>query len=408
MKIRLFKNALPCLVLAVLLPVLALSLTTVEVGAGCCGGPPAETELFRVYVSPNGGGDVTIDGKLPGSYPFVRLLEKGGNIHLEATPADGYYFVGWSGSLNSDENPTEVTLDAEMTITAQFFPEEIVSADSKLHIAFRDGTVVEDKNGTRLCGIELAVADATPPPPPDAEIIGEAYELGPHGATFTWPATLSFSYDPDEIPAGIAEKDLILGYYDEDAGEWLVLSSGVDEFRHTLSTRVNHLSTFAVMAPVAPIAPVASPAVPAAFTTSALNISPLEADVGETVTVSVLVTNTGEEEGSYSLALKLNGTVIETQQVTMAGGSQEVVFSLIGGDAGSYTVAVDGLEGSFTVVGESSSSLSSPSSPSSSHFVLPGAVMWTLLGLAIAALVLGAIIAPIISLSRRYYDDDYY
>ena len=386
MNVRLIKIALPWLALAVLLPVLALLFTAGPVGAaGCCGSTPGPADIVRVYASP--GGDVEVEGRLPASYPFVRLIELGERVYLEAIPADGYYFVGWSGNLSGDENPTEIIIVAETTITAQFFPEEIVSDDNVLQIVFPVGTIVQDSDGAPLSGIELAVADTPPPPPPEAYIVGLPYELGPHGATFNRQAMLHFSYDPDEIPVGVAEADLDMGYYDDEADQWLVLTSGVDIAKHTISTRVDHLSTFAVIAPIpTPLS--------AAFTTSALNISPLETDIGEAVTVSVLVTNAGELEGSYSVNLAINGVVEETAEITLASGSQTVTFSTVGDEAGTYSVEVNGLEGSFAVV---NSSLSPTG--------LSGAVIWTMLGLAITALVL-AIIFFIVKMRRRY--DEYY
>jgi uncharacterized repeat protein (TIGR02543 family) len=387
MKLKLFKNVLPCLVLAVLLPVLALSLTAVPVEAGCCGGAPPETELFRLYVSPDGGGDVEIEGELPASYPYVHLLEKDEFVHLEARPAAGYYFVGWSGDLSGNENPSAVAITAETNITAHFFPEEIVSEDNRLKIDFREGTIVQDEYGEQLFDIELTIAATSPPPPPEAEIVGPTYELGPHGATFDRLATLTFNYDPAEIPPGIAEEDLELGYYDDEANDWLVLTSRSDTSKDTLSTHFDHLSTFAVIAP--------SPHSPAAFTTSSLDISPLETDSGQAVTVSVLVTNSGELEGSYSLDLAVNGKAVETREITMAGGSQTVTFSVAGDEAGSYSVEVNGLESSFTV----------REAPVLSNG-LPKAVSWTLIGLAIAALVV--LVAVLIVKLRRRRDDYYY
>jgi hypothetical protein len=389
MKMKMFKMS--WLALAVLLPVLVLSLTAVPAGAGCCGsgGPPAVTYIFRMYVSPDGGGDVVVGERLPGDYPYVKIIDENTTLYLEATADDGYYFVGWSGDLSGDENPTEVTITAETDITAHFFPEEIASTDNRLHILFRKGTVVQDRYGAKLFGIELAVADATPPPPPDEEIVGEAYELGPHGATFDHPATLSFSYDPDEIPAGVAEEDLVLGYYDDDTGEWLELRSSVDLSSDTLSTHFDHLSTFAVIAPLPPQ--------PADFVTSELNISPQETDIGEAVTVSVLVTNAGELEGSYNVNLVVNGTVVETREVTLAGGSQEVVFTTSGDEAGSYSVEVNGLEGSFTV----------REAPVISTGI-SGGIVWTIVGLIFGALMVVAIILIIVKMVRRRRYDDYY
>jgi uncharacterized repeat protein (TIGR02543 family) len=389
MNVRLLKNSLPWLVLAVLLPVLALSFTVVPAEAGCpCEGdgvpPPSPpvTETIRVEVSPGGGGDVEVERQLYLSYPITRTVVLGESVYLEALPAEGYYFVGWGGSLSGNENPVYVRMTTNKTITAHFFPEEIVSEDNRLQLVFPVGTVVQDKDGQPLAGLEIAINGASLPSPPQAGIVGLAYELGPRGTTFGQPVTLNFSYDPDEIPGRVAEEELALGYYDEASGLWTELPSMVDTVNHIVSALVEHLSTFAVIAPL----PVP---LPASFTISSLSVSPTEAEIGETVTISVLVTNSGELEGSYALTLKLNRVVAEVKQVTMAGGSQEVVFSTDRDEAGTYSVTVNGLEGSFTV-------LEAPILP----IGLPKAVIWVVMGLAMAALVTSTIILPVFRMRR--------
>jgi hypothetical protein len=389
MKAKLLKNALPWLALALILPVLALSLTAVPAEAGCpCGGgdtpPPSPpvTRTIRVDVSPSGAGTVEVERQLPNSYPFTRTVVLGENVYLEATPADGYYFAGWGGDLDGNESPVYVRVITDEIITAHFFPEEIVSEDNRLHLVFPVGTAVRDGDGQPLTGLEIAINGASLPSPPQAGIVGLPYELGPQGTTFDQPVTLNFSYDPGEIPAEVAEADLVLGYYDEDSAQWLVLPSEVDVAGHIVSAPVEHLSTFAV------IAPLPTP-LPASFTISSLSVSPTEAEIGETVNISVLVTNTGELEGRYALTLKLNRVVAEVKQVTMAGGSQEVVFSTARDEAGTYSVTVNGLEGSFTV-------LEAPILP----IALPKAVIWVIVGLAMAALVTSTIILPVFRTRR--------
>ena len=388
MNLKPLKIALPWLALALLLPLLALSFTagTVEAGCGCGGGDPAPVTVnLRVDVSPHGAGDVEVAGRLPDAYPVTRTVVTSQPVYLEAFPADGYYFVGWSGDLSGNANPAEADIDDDAEITAHFFPEEIVSEDNVLQLVFPAGTIVQDGNGELLIGLELNINGMPLPPPPEADIVGLPYDLGPHGATFDRPVTINCSYDPDEIPPRVAEEELLLGYYDDEAGQWLVLPSAVDMGSHIVSTLVDHLSTFAVIAPI-------PPPLPAAFAASALSVYPPEAEIGETVTISVLVTNTGEMEGSYSLTLELNGTLAETRELTLAGGSQQVVFSVAGDAAGSYSVEVNGLEGSFTV-------REAPVLP----IVLPAAVMWVILGLAIAALILAGVIFPIVLMRRDYY-----
>jgi tetratricopeptide (TPR) repeat protein len=90
---------------------------------------------------------------------------------------------------------------------------------------------------------------------------------------------------------------------------------------------------------------------PAAFSVSNLIIEPLQVYPNETVTISVSVANTGGSQGSYNTVLNINGVQEETESVTMAAGdSKSVTFSVTREYAGSYTVTVDDLSGSFTVM----------------------------------------------------------
>ena len=102
--------------------------------------------------------------------------------------------------------------------------------------------------------------------------------------------------------------------------------------------------------PVVEEPPPPPPVPPAAFTVSHLSVSPGEVYIGERVTISVLVTNIGGEDGSYEVTLKLNGVVEATREVTVNPGlSKEVTFTTTRDIAGTYLVDVDGLTGSFTV-----------------------------------------------------------
>jgi len=88
----------------------------------------------------------------------------------------------------------------------------------------------------------------------------------------------------------------------------------------------------------------------AAFELSDLSVAPAQVGVGESVTVSAKVTNVGEESGSYMVTLKVDGVAVDSETVTLDGGASTTVsFTVVKNVAGTYTVAVDGLSGSFTV-----------------------------------------------------------
>ena len=64
----------------------------------------------------------------------------------------------------------------------------------------------------------------------------------------------------------------------------------------------------------------------------------------------MLVANTGGESGSYTVVLKIDGVKEAEERVTIAAGSsQTVTFSVTKEEAGTYSVDVSGLTGSFTV-----------------------------------------------------------
>jgi hypothetical protein len=192
-----------------------------------------------------------------------------------------------------------------------------------------------------LTKISMLIMDDPPPPPADANVIGLAYNFEPSGATFDPPVTLEYTYDPANIPEGVAEKDLVVAWYNAETGEWVELDCVVDTENHTITASVPHFTTFAII----------GKSKPAAFTLSSLVVSPAEVAPGEKVNISMSLANTGGREGSYTVVLKINDLKEAEKTVTIAAGSSQTAsFSVAKEEAGSYNVAVDGLSGSFTVV----------------------------------------------------------
>jgi len=316
-------------------------------------------------------------------------VTKGSRVHFEAQPAPGYYFVSWSGGQIGNDNPTDVEINTNTTIVAHFFPEEFVSEDKMLHIAVPEGTIVLDKDGEPLTGLELTINETPLPPPPETDIVGLTYDVGPDGTSFDRAITITCSYDPYEISLRVAEEDLVIACYDEDVGEWLESPSVVDVVNNTVTTLADHLSTVTILAPV----PIPPPA-PAAFTPGSLTISPLEANIGEMVRISVLVTNTGEQEASYTVTLKINEMVEETREITLGGGSETVPFTAFKYEAGTYSVDVNSLHGSF-IVKEVPPVVEEEPQPQPQPPPPPTGVKWTVLGPILAVIIFLAILLPI-------------
>ncbi len=232
--------------------------------------------------------------------------------------------------------------DVSDLITAEgIFTEDVTaeSFDGKVELTIDEGTIglIE---GEPLSEISITEMEEPPAPPADSSVIGLVYDFGPDGATFEPPITLTFTYDPAEIPEGVAEEDLVAAYYDEEAGEWVECEYTCDPETHCIMAYICHFTAFSVLAYTRP----------AAFTTSALTISPFEVDIGKRVTISTLITNTGDLAGNYEVTLKINNLVVAIKYITLAAGdSQKVTFTTAKDVAGTYAVNVDGLSGIFTV-----------------------------------------------------------
>jgi len=356
-----------------------------------------------VDVSPANGGTVErttkqLDADAPCSYPDTVSVDLGDDIIIEAVAASGYHFTGWSGEPTIDEhdNPLELIFVNSLSITANFAPDliEFTSQDGLLSLLITEGTTALDAEGEPLTSVEFT-ADENPPSPGKASIIGQAYNLEPDGARFDPPITLTWRYTTADIPEVVAEENLVIAYYDEDADEWVVLDdSDVDPTEDIIRASVEHLTTFAILATAA----TSSPPAEATFTTTNLSISPAEVNPGSEVTISALITNQGQVEGSQDVTFKINGTIAETQNVTLGPDAFTIVtFEVIENEAGTYSVDLNGFTGDFTVKEAVSnppppSTTPPPSTPSSR-------INWPVLAPILSAVFL-AIFIPI-RLKRR-------
>ncbi len=89
---------------------------------------------------------------------------------------------------------------------------------------------------------------------------------------------------------------------------------------------------------------------PAEFTVTNLVIDPLQANVGEPISISANLTNIGDLSGNYTLSLIINDMIKENQTIRLAGGISSIVgFTDIESVKGNYTVALGNLVGTFTV-----------------------------------------------------------
>lgn len=329
------------------------------------------TKIITVDVSPSGGGIVEIDGIAPKEYPYAFEIEGSSTIKIEAVPEGGYHFVEWDTIGN--DNPTEVAVIRDMNIIALFAPDatRFTSPDGMVSVIVPEGVAALDAAGDPLTDVEFLAIKNVPDPPEDVSIIGMPYQLEPEGTTFDQPVILTWNYDANDIPEGITEEDLMITRCDNFDDGVQELEFEVDAENDAISAYIDHFSCFTVIAfstslPASPITPSlpTSPVMPAAFTLSSLSISPPDVSTGEAVTISVFLANTGEADGSYTANLKINGVISEAREVSLVGGASETVtFTTSQGEAGAYSIEINGLLGSFTVKDGSSPPITTAPAP---------------------------------------------
>ena len=145
--------------------------------------------------------------------------------------------------------------------------------------------------------------------------------------------TIEFKVDGETIEMETVTLAPSSGYHAQVSFETLIAG--------TYQVSVGDLTeTFTVLAPE-------PESEPAEFEFSNLVIVPKE-DLS--VTISVDMVNIGEETGTYTVELELDGEALDTEEVTLEGDASAMIsFELTRGE-GTYEVEVEGLTGSFTIV----------------------------------------------------------
>ena len=110
------------------------------------------TPEYIVTISVNGNGNVT--GANTGTY-----LEDT-ELTLTATPEDHYEFTGWTGDVNSTENPLTITVDGDKNITANFAKKQYTLT---VFVNDENKGTIDVATGSHEYGTEVTLT-ATPKP----------------------------------------------------------------------------------------------------------------------------------------------------------------------------------------------------------------------------------------------------
>ena len=112
---------------------------------------------------------------------------------------------------------------------------------------------------------------------------------------------------------------------------------------------------------------------PAEFTVTDLIINPLEAEVFETITVTVNLTNIGDKPGNYMGNLTINNVLEDNQTILLEGGESTILeLTVIKQIEGTYTAEIGGLSESFKITAPSQIS----SNIKLEKIILPPYISW--------------------------------
>jgi hypothetical protein len=133
------------------------------------------------------------------------------------------------------------------------------------------------------------------------------------------------------------------------------------------------------------------------FVTTNISISKPEVNVGDTVTIGALVTNSGNASGTYTAILKIDGVIDQMKEIILgAEASQTVSFEVLKLNSGSYLAEFDGLSVPLTVIQPAPTPTVSPSPTAVAEFSL--SLLAEIIG---GAIVLTFITAFLLILRRR-------
>ncbi|MFC1957566.1 carboxypeptidase regulatory-like domain-containing protein [Chloroflexota bacterium] len=286
------------------------------------------TYYYQVTTADTGGNESVKSGASSGVTPVAPESESSGS-------------GGGGGGGGGGGAPAGFTSVFDYVTSEGKFTKEVTakSDDGNVEIVISKNTIGKRSSGIALSSMRIReMTTGLPTVPADSHVISLVYDITPDGTTFDQPVDLTFSYNESMIPQGFTEKNLVVVTWDKSTSLWVELESVIDLDANTITAKVSHFTAFTIMARSRP----------ASFVASALSIRPAEVDVGRSVSISALVTNTGDLSGTYEVVLKINDAVLETKQVTLAGDeSQTVSFSVTRSVVGEYTVDINGLTGTF-------------------------------------------------------------
>ncbi len=144
-----------------------------------------DQEGYSLAVNTTGDGTVARN-------PDQQTYHFGDQVQLTAIPGPAWHFIGWSGDHAGSDNPTTLTIDGDMAVTAAFGEGgQITTVDVQVSASSDDAEERIDRGSVALKGVDLELGEDRAP-----QIVGLRFAnvTVPQGATVT-NAYVEFSAD---------------------------------------------------------------------------------------------------------------------------------------------------------------------------------------------------------------------
>lgn len=151
-----------------------------------------------------------------------------------APPAGG---GGGGGGAPQSPAPTPDHAEADLTEDGG----TVATSDEQVRLDLPQGSLPSQ---TR---ITIARVDAPAPMPASGKPVSDVFSFDAGGITFRAPVQVSFRYDPSKL-GDAAPSNVGVYRYDEASGQWVYVGGRVNPVSHTVTTSLNHFSTYAAMA----------------------------------------------------------------------------------------------------------------------------------------------------------------
>lgn len=206
-------------------------------------GTDTKTTVDCVIVNPHSGPSGGGGGGYTGGDQYISTwINPTPNVTTVATPTPTTTSGGGENNIpyNNDGTVRHAT--------------SVGSPDGIANLAISEGSTLTSAGGIPVFRVSITRVTTGVPPVPAGALFayaGYAYDLQPDGTTFEPAATLSFTI-PENDWAKLGSQDLSMKWYNPTSKAWENLPTSVDKGSRTVSTRITHMSIFALFTAIQP------------------------------------------------------------------------------------------------------------------------------------------------------------